>query len=72
MAAVLDRLGAAIDQRVGLLANRLHVLLAHVRMEDELPCILVALPAQAQAQFHLGQFARDFARQIRKLLQVIG
>ena len=70
LTALLQALVAAGDELLRMLADRLHVFLAHIGVEDELPRVFVALAAQAQAQFHLGQLARYLPRQQRKLLHV--
>ncbi|MNL14166.1 hypothetical protein D3C87_1350960 [compost metagenome] len=69
--AKLDPLVTARDELQRVLANRFHVLLAHVRVQDELPRIFIALPAQTQAQLHFGELARDLARQKSELLHVV-
>ena len=70
LAALLQAHVAAGDELLRVVADRLHVFLAHIGVEDELPRVFVALAAQAQAQLHLGQFARYLPRQQRKLLHV--
>ena len=63
---------AARQQGPGMLANRLHLLLAHVGGQDELPGVLVALTTQAQAQLHFSQLARNLPRQLVEHLHVFG
>jgi len=69
---LLDDDGAAVDEGLGVLADGLHVLHAHIGVQDELPGILIALAAQLEAQLHFGELARDLARQQGQLLHVVG
>jgi hypothetical protein len=73
--AVLDAHGRAADEPRRLLADGVHLLLADVGEEDELPGVLVALLAHAHRQVHLGQLALDAASQLaqrRRLVAGIG
>jgi hypothetical protein len=57
-------LRGGVDQAGGLGADRVHVLLAHVRHQHELPGVLVALLAHAHRQVHLGRLALHVATEL--------
>ena len=69
--ADLDLGRGALDERMGVLADFIHVLPPHVGVQDELPGVFIALPAQSQAQLHLCELARDLARQQRHHQHVV-
>ena len=64
-------LGADFNQPGGLLANQLHLLLAHICGDDELPSIFLALPPHSNGKVHFSHFSGDAARQRTQLGQLL-
>ena len=70
--ACADADSLLLDQCAGQGADGIHVFLAHVGGQHELPGVIVALASQAQAQFHFGELSPHLAREFGKLRHVCG
>ncbi len=60
-----------VNQPQALFADGVHLVHAHVCRQHKLPRLLVALLAHANAEFHLGQLARDATGQQVKFREIV-